>query len=82
MSSESKRVKQALGIIISIIIFMVWIVVDMYLFPGIADSLGYPTFELIAYGSWFAVLLIMLSILSVTDAIPGFPKLHDDNTED
>jgi len=71
MSSESNRSRQILGIIISAVLFIVWIFVDMYIFPGIGESLGYPAFEIVAYGSWFVVLLFILVILSITDAIPG-----------
>lgn len=71
MSSGSNRSRQILGIIISTVLFIVWIFVDMYIFPGIGGLLGYPIFEIVAYGSWFVLLLIILVILSVTDAIPG-----------
>ena len=71
MASDSNRLRQILGIVISAILFIVWILVDMYIFPGIGGSLGYPIFEIVAYGSWFILLLLILVILSVTDAIPG-----------
>ena len=76
MSSEPKKAKQILGIVLSVTVFIVWILVDMYLFPGIGESLGYPVFELVAYGSWFIILLVMLVILSVTDAIPGRSRVE------
>ena len=47
---------------------------DMYTFPMIRDTLGYPVFEVVAYGSWFIVLLLILGIFSVTGAIPGPSK--------
>ncbi|MHA1908021.1 MAG: hypothetical protein ACW98Y_12045 [Candidatus Thorarchaeota archaeon] len=71
MSSESSKTRKILGIVVAIAIFVAWIFVDMYTFPSIAGSLGYPVFELVAYGSWFVVLLVMLAVLSVTGAIPG-----------
>ncbi len=74
MSSESNRSRQMGGIVISAVLFVVWIFVDMYIFPSIGGSLGYPVFEIVAYGSWFVLLLIILGILSVTDAIPSRSK--------
>jgi hypothetical protein len=71
MSVESSRTKRIIGIVVAIVIFVVWIFVDMYTFPSITGPLGYPVFELVAYGSWFIVLLVMLAVLSVTGAIPG-----------
>ena len=71
MASGSSRTRKLIGIVLAIAIFVVWIFVDMFTFPSIATALGYPVFELVAYGSWFAILLIMLAVLSVTGAIPG-----------
>ena len=71
MASNTSKTKKIVGIVVAIAIFVVWIIVDMYTFPAIAISLGYPVFELVAYGSWFAILLIMLAVLSITGAIPG-----------
>ncbi len=58
------------GIVLSIVIFTIWIVIDIVFFPSIIGSLGYPVFEIVAYGSWFMIMLILLAILSVTRAIP------------
>ena len=71
MSSEPSKSKKIMGIVLAIAIFVVWIFVDMFTFPSIAVSLGYPVFELVAYGSWFVILILMLVILSVSGAIPG-----------
>ena len=71
MSSESSKTRKIIGIVIAIAIFVVWIFVDLYTFSSIGEALGYPMFEIVAYGSWFGVLLIMLVVLSVTDAIPS-----------
>ncbi|MFW9848739.1 MAG: hypothetical protein ACFFF4_06345 [Candidatus Thorarchaeota archaeon] len=70
MTSESRKSRRIIGIVIAIAIFVAWIFVDMYTFPGIGETLGYPMFELVAYGSWFIILLVMLLVLSVTGAIP------------
>ncbi|MDF1537304.1 MAG: hypothetical protein P1Q69_00145 [Candidatus Thorarchaeota archaeon] len=77
MSSDSNRSRQILGIVISAVLFVVWILVDMYIFPGIGGALGYPVFEIVAYGSWFVLLLIILAILSVTGAIPSRSKQQE-----
>ncbi len=81
MSLESKKSRKIIGIVSSVILFFAWITVDMYTFPMIRDTLGYPVFEVVAYGSWFIVLLVILGIFSVTGAIPGGPKeLEIDST--
>jgi len=59
------------GIILSVTLFVIWIVVDMLFFADIGTALGYPTFEVVAYGSWFIIVLIILGILSVTGNIPS-----------
>ncbi len=71
MSSGSSKFRKILGIVIAIAIFMVWIFVDLYTFSSIGETMGYPMFELVAYGSWFGMLLVMLAVLSVTGAIPN-----------
>ena len=71
MSSESSKTRKIIGIVIAIAIFVVWIFVDLYTFSSIGEALGYPMFEIVAYGSWFGVLLVMLVVLSVTGAIPS-----------
>ena len=74
MSLESKKFRKIIGIVSSIVLFVVWLIVDIYTFPLILDALGYPVFEIVAYGSWFIVLLVILGIFSVTGAIPGRSK--------
>ncbi len=58
------------GILAAISLFIVWIFVDMIFFPSVGEMLGYPAFEVVAYGSWFVVILVILVILSVTGNIP------------
>jgi len=58
------------GVVVAIALFIIWILVDMTYFPSITENLGYPVFELVAYGSWFVVILIILVILSITGNIP------------
>ena len=70
MSTESDRKRKILGIGIAVAIFTIWIFVDMYAFSSITASLGYPMFELVAYGSWFIVILVMFAVLSIFEAIP------------
>ena len=71
MSSESSNTRRILGIVIAISIFIIWVIVDMYAFSSITASLGYPMFELVAYGSWFLVILIMFAVLSIFGVIPN-----------
>jgi len=74
MSLESKKSRKIIGIVSSVVLFVVWLIVDIYTFPLIMDTMGYPVFEIVAYGSWFIVLLVILGIFSVTGAIPGRSK--------
>lgn len=71
MFSESDNKRRILGIGMTIAIFIVWIFVDMYAFSSITASLGYPMFELVAYGSWFIVILVMFAVLSLFDVLPS-----------
>ena len=71
MFSESDNKRKILGIGIVIATFITWIFVDMYAFSSITASLGYPMFELVAYGSWFIVILVMFAVLSLFDVLPS-----------
>ncbi|MFW9908109.1 MAG: hypothetical protein ACFFEF_06000 [Candidatus Thorarchaeota archaeon] len=70
MSSESSTSKKVVGLVVAASIFIGWVIIDFYAFPIIGAQLSYPLFELLAYGSWFIVLLLVLGVLSITDSIP------------
>lgn len=59
-----------IGVLAAISIFIVWIFVDLLLFPLIGIDLNYPLYEIVAYGSWFIITLIIFVILSWARAIP------------
>ncbi len=70
MSAKASTGKRVTGVVISAVLFVALTLIDMFYFPGIETSFGYPTYELIAYGSWVVVLLLILGILAGTGNIP------------
>ncbi|MHA2163683.1 MAG: hypothetical protein ACXAB9_15890 [Candidatus Thorarchaeota archaeon] len=70
MTSNQKVRKKMIGVIAAISIFIIWIFVDLLLFPQIGIDLNYPLYEIVAYGSWFFIILVILVILSWAGAIP------------
>ncbi len=70
MSAEASIGKRVAGVVLSAVLFIALTLIDMFYFPGIETSLGYPTYEVVAYGSWVVVLLLILGILAFTGNIP------------
>lgn len=54
--------------------------VDMYLLSSIVVELGYPVYELVTYGSWFIVILIILAVCSWAGCILA-PRRGSESTE-
>ena len=69
--------RKVAGIIGATAIFLLWILVDMIYFPPLLGSISYPMYELIVYGSWIVVILIVLFVLSMSGAIPTPKNLTD-----
>lgn len=66
-----KRAKQILGVIITIAILAFWALVDLNILSSIVVSYGYPFYELVTYGSWFVVIIIILFVLSWAGCLSG-----------
>ena len=65
------RTKQILGIIIAIALLAFWAIVDLNILSSIVVSYGYPFYELVTYGSWFIIILIILIVLSWAGCLSG-----------
>jgi succinate dehydrogenase/fumarate reductase cytochrome b subunit len=78
MSARASMDKRVTGVVLSAVIFIALTLIDIVYFPGVETSFGYPTYELIAYGSWFVVLLLILGILAVTGNIPERKPREDE----
>ncbi|MHA2378745.1 MAG: hypothetical protein ACXADO_02270 [Candidatus Thorarchaeota archaeon] len=59
------------GVILACAIFGAWVLVDMYVLSVVVAEFGYPIYELVTYGSWFIVILIILAVCSWTGCIPA-----------
>ena len=70
MTSSQKSRKKVIGVVAAVSLFIIWIFVDLLLFPQIGIDLNYPLYEIVAYGSWFIIILVILVILSWAGAIP------------
>ena len=58
------------GAILACAIFGAWVLVDMYILSSVVVAFSYPIYELVTYGSWFIVILIILAVFSWTGSIP------------
>ena len=58
------RTKQVLGIAVTLVLLAFWALVDLNILSSIVTSYGYPFYELVTYGSWFVVIIIVLLVLS------------------
>ena len=59
------------GAILACAVFGAWVLVDMYLLSSFVAEFSYPVYELVTYGSWFIVILIILVVCSWSGCIPA-----------
>ncbi|MGY5858723.1 MAG: hypothetical protein RTU63_05085 [Candidatus Thorarchaeota archaeon] len=62
MVQDGAKRKKLLGGIIATLIFVLWIFVDIYIFP-LFGLTSYSLYEILAYGSWTLIILICFAIL-------------------
>jgi hypothetical protein len=62
MNSLLNNPRRLTSIIIGVLIFIVWIFVDLFLLPSLLVDFGYGLYEPVAFGSWFAIILLILGI--------------------
>ncbi|MFW9925959.1 MAG: hypothetical protein ACFFDM_04235 [Candidatus Thorarchaeota archaeon] len=63
MLQENANRKRIIGAVVAIIIFVTWILVDLYIFPVFGLS-SYVLYEVLAYGSWTVITLVCFAIMS------------------
>jgi hypothetical protein len=62
MSSLLNNPRRLASIAVGVLIFTVWIFVDLFLLPSLLADFGYGLYEPIAFGSWFVIILVILGI--------------------
>jgi hypothetical protein len=63
MLQDSTNRKRIIGTVIASAVFVIWILVDLYIFPVLGLT-SYALYELLAYGSWTIITLLCFGILS------------------
>lgn len=63
MLQESTNRKKIIGSIVASSVFIIWILVDLYIFP-VFGLTSYALYEVLAYGSWTIITLVCFAILS------------------
>jgi hypothetical protein len=64
MSQETVNRRRIIGTLASVSLFIIWILIDLYVFPLIGISTNYNLYELIVYGSWAVIALVCFLLLS------------------
>jgi hypothetical protein len=62
MSSLLNNPRRMVSIVAGILIFTIWIFVDLLLLPSLLVDFGYGLYEPVAFGSWFVIILVILGI--------------------
>ena len=63
MLQDSTNRKRIIGTVISSTVFIIWILVDLYIFP-LFGLTSYVLYEVLAYGTWTVITLVCFGILS------------------
>ncbi len=64
MNLISNKHRRTIGTIGAFSLFVSWILIDLYVFPLIGISTNYPLYELVTYGSWAIIALVIFLILA------------------
>jgi hypothetical protein len=64
MSQDSGNRRRIIGTLASVLLFVSWILIDLYVFPLIGISANYRLYELVTYGSWAFIALFCFLLLS------------------
>jgi hypothetical protein len=62
MSSILKNPRRMISIAFGVVVFTLWIFVDLFLLPTLLADFGYGLYEPVAFGSWFVIILIILAV--------------------
>ena len=63
MVEDSAIRKRIIGAVIASAVFVIWVLVDIYIFP-LFGLTSYILYEVLAYGSWTIITLVCFAILS------------------
>ena len=64
MGPEPSSRKRIIGTVAAVSLFIAWILIDNYVFPLIGISTNYPLYEIVAYGSWAIIVVVVFLMLS------------------
>jgi ABC-type sulfate transport system permease subunit len=76
MGSESGNRRRIIGTLGAVSLFTAWILVDTYVFPLIGISTHYPLYEIVAYGSWAIITIVVFLMLSWAGWFPMRQDRH------
>jgi hypothetical protein len=63
MGLEPGARKRIIGTVGAVSLFIAWILIDIYVFPLIGISTHYPLYEIVAYGSWAIITVVVFLML-------------------
>ncbi len=63
MSQDNDNRRRIIGTVAAVIVFLAWILLDLYVFPLIGLPINYPLYELVTYGSWAVIALVCFFLL-------------------
>ncbi|MHA2021295.1 MAG: hypothetical protein ACW96N_06245 [Candidatus Thorarchaeota archaeon] len=79
MLQDSTNRKRIIGLVIASSVFVLWILVDLYVFPLFGMS-SYVLYEVLAYGTWTIITLVCFGILSWAGCF-SLRRQTDDSSE-
>ena len=79
MLEDSANRKRIIGAVIVSAVFVIWILVDLYIFP-LFGLTSYLLYEVLAYGSWTIITLVCFGILSWAGCF-SMRRQTDDSSE-
>ena len=79
MGLEPGSRRRIIGTVGAVSLFIAWILIDIYVFPLIGISTHYPLYEIVAYGSWAIITVVVFLMLSWAG---WFPMRRDEILSD
>ena len=79
MSLDTGNRRRIIGTAAAVVLFVGWILIDLYVFPLMGVSTNYNLYELVTYGSWAIVALLCFLLLSWAGWFPM--RTHDSMVE-
>jgi hypothetical protein len=79
MDQNNENRRRIIGTVASVSLFIVWILIDLYVFPLMGISTNYNLYELVTYGSWAIIALLCFLLLYWAGWFPM--RTHDSMVE-